>query len=252
MVQNHTLNDSVLYNCVSRLWRAGIPHFICKWSLFARLARPSYFGTSKQSCRKAGFYILLWCFHGEVVTPGGRKKKRFQPCLLPALRLPYTSRLLCWRCSRCIAQHYTRSRRERSHCRENKRLGSELQRRSLTPRPSPFRQLCAPGKTNIEGLFSSCCHKHPPPTKLQFFWEKDKTKKHFNKYFPPQNPLDPILAYSFIACFWFVASSIIALPLTKQKACLRACLPEPHAEWYPSDSCARHPNLTTALQLRVY
>lgn len=102
------------------------------------LARPSYFGTSKQSCRKAGFYILLWRFHGEVVIPGGRKKKkkkkkkRFQPCLLPALRLPYTSRLLCSRCSRYIAQHYTRSRMERRHCSgENKRMGSELQ--SLFP-----------------------------------------------------------------------------------------------------------------------
>lgn len=240
--------------CVSRLWRAEIPHFICSRSLFVRLTRPSYFGMSKQSCRKAGFYILLWSFHGEVVIPGGGEKKKKIPAL-PALRLPCTSRLHLLATLALYCSALTRSRMESNHCsRENKRLWSELQRPSLTPRPSPFRQLCAPGKTNIEFLFSPCCRKHPATAKLHFFffWEKDKEKTYFNKYFSPQNPLDSILAYSFIACFWFVASSIMALPLTKQRACLRACLPEPHAEWYPSDSCTRHLNLTTTLQLRVY
>lgn len=79
--------------CVSCLCRAEIPHFICNWSLFVRLTRPSYFGMSKQSCRKAGFYILLWSFHGEVVIPAG-EKRRLQLCLPPLLRLPYTTRLL--------------------------------------------------------------------------------------------------------------------------------------------------------------
>lgn len=243
--------------CVSRLWRAEIPHFICSWSLFVRLSRPSYFGMSKQSCRKAGFYILLWSFHGEVVIPrGGKKRKRFQLCLLPALRLLCTSRLHLLAMLALYCSALTRSRMERSHCsRENKRLWSALQRPSLTPRPSPFRQLYATGKTNIEFFFSPCCRKHPHHHRqITFFFPRKRQRKktHFNKYSSPQNPLDSILAYSFIACFWFVASSIIALPLTKQRACLRACLLEPHAEWYPSDSCTRHLNLTTTLQLRVY
>lgn len=51
--------------CVSFLWREETPHFICYWSLFVRNTRPSYFGLSKQSCRKAGFYIPSWSFYGS-------------------------------------------------------------------------------------------------------------------------------------------------------------------------------------------
>lgn len=238
--------------CVSCLWRAEIPHFICNRSLFVRLTRPSYFGMSKQSCRKAGFYILLWSFHGEVVIPAERErergKKRFQLCLLPLLRLPYSLPFARDACAILLSTKPVRGWNTRNRSRENKRFWSELQRRSLTFRPSPFRQLCAPEKTNIGFLFLRTAINIPTqPNYVSSDEKTKKTRKHFKKYFSPQNPLGPILAYSFIACFWFVASSIIALPLTKQRACLRACLLEPHAEWCPSDSCERHPNLTAAL-----
>lgn len=176
--------------CVSRLWRAEIPHFICSRSLFVRLTRPSYFGMSKQSCRKAGFYILLWSFHGEVVIPGGGEKKKKIPAL-PALRLPCTSRLHLLATLALYCSALTRSRMESNHCsRENKRLWSELQRPSLTPRPSPFRQLCAPGKTNIEFLFSPCCRKHPATAKLLFFFLRKRQRKNiFQQVFFSPKPI---------------------------------------------------------------
>lgn len=132
--------------CVSCLWRVEIPHFICNWSLFVRLTRPSYFGMSKQSCRKAGFYILLWSFHGEVVIPTERKKKKKIPAL-PASSFAFTIHNSASFARDALAillstkpdRGWITSHRSR----ENKRLWSELQRRSLTLRPSPFRQLCA-------------------------------------------------------------------------------------------------------------
>lgn len=164
--------------CVSRLWRAEIPHFICSRSLFVRRTRPSYFGMSKQSCRKAGFYILLWSFHGEVVIPGrgGRGVDSSSSCFAFAAHVSASF------AGDAHAILLSINPKQDGTQKENKRLWSELQRPSLTPRPSPFRQLCAPGKSNIEFLFSPCCRKHPHHHQITggFFREKDKEKKHIS------------------------------------------------------------------------
>lgn len=124
--------------CVSCLWRAEILHFICNRSLFVRLTRPSYFGMSKQSCRKAGFYILLWSFHGEVVIPAEReRKKRFQLCLLRLLRLPYTIRLhlLVMLTLHCSALNPTEDGTQATAA--GKTTGCDLNYRDVLWRPDP-------------------------------------------------------------------------------------------------------------------
>lgn len=136
--------------CVSCLWRAEIPHFICNRSLFVRLTRPSFFlsffffGMSKQSCRKAGFYILLWSFHGEVVIPaereGGEKKKKDSSsgCFLSFLRLPSTTRfhLLVMQVPYCSATKPVRGMEHMKSAAE-KTKGSDLNYRDLPWRSDP-------------------------------------------------------------------------------------------------------------------
>lgn len=86
---------------VSFLWREETPYFICNWSLFVRNTHPRYFGLSKQSCRKAGFYILSWSFYvsdyGWVVTCERTVEKKNGPssafsCLYPPLHTLTTLR----------------------------------------------------------------------------------------------------------------------------------------------------------------
>lgn len=168
--------------CVSCLWRVEIPHFICNWSLFVRLTRPSYFGMSKQSCRKAGFYILLWSFHGEVVIPTERKKKkRFQLCLLPLLHLPYTIRLhlLVMLSLYCSALNLTEDGSQATAAEKTK--GCDLNYRGVLWRSDPhLLGSFVPKRWDKYRIsVSSYCHKHPHPTKLCFFWEKDKKKSIF-------------------------------------------------------------------------
>lgn len=125
---------------------------------------------------------------------------------------------------RCIAQHYTRQRMEhKPPQRRKKRLWSEPQRRSLTLRPSPFRQLCSPKKTNIGVRFlHTAINILTQPNYL--LRKSKKNKKNRSSSFQEVFFSYPILAYSFIACFWFVASSMIALPLTKDEhAALSPC-----------------------------
>lgn len=191
MVQNNTLNDSVLYNSVPHV------HYLCQPPLESRnpafhlqpklvceALSPQLFWYVKAKLQKSrflhSFVILSWrgCY-----TKRGKKRKRFQLCLLPALRLLCTSRLHLLAMLALYCSALTRSRMERSHCsRENKRLWSALQRPSLTPRPSPFRQLYATGKTNIEFFFLPAAVNTPTTTaKLHFFSrEKDKEKKHIS------------------------------------------------------------------------
>lgn len=142
--------------CVSRLWRAEIPHFIYNRSLFVRLTRPSYFGMSKQSCRKAGFYILLWSFHGEVVIPAERKRKKkdsSSACFSFAFAIHNSASFARYALAILLSTKPHRGWNA-SHCSGgNKRLWSKLERCFLMLRPSPFRQFCASEKTNIGFLF---------------------------------------------------------------------------------------------------
>lgn len=129
MVQNNTLNDSVLYNSVPHV------HYLCQPPLESRnpafhlqpklvceAHSPQLFWYVKAKLQKSrflhSFVILSW--RGCYTRRGGKKKKI--PAL-PALRLPCTSRLHLLAMLTLYCSALTRSRMEGSHCsRENKRL----------------------------------------------------------------------------------------------------------------------------------